>query len=343
MNRILVVNVNWLGDVVFSSPVFYALRKAYPKAYIACMGDPRVHSILKRIDVIDEIITYDESGCHRSFFAKWRLARLLRSKNFDIAFLLHGSVTKAFITYLAGVRIRVGYQKKKRQIFLTNVIQPLGSVQEVHRSDLYLNIIEGYSVAVDDRANRLQLTVSDGEAINSLLDTEGITCDDYLVVLNCGANWGQKKWPAKYFSELINGLKNKEWKVVVTGASSDVSLVEGILSHVHHKTCINLTGRTTLDQLIVLLSRANIFVCADSGPLHIANSLKTSVVGLFGPTRPELTAPRGSGKKIIVQHDVGCNAQACYHESCSDNICMKAISVYQVIDTVNKIYNEDNG
>ena len=80
MQRILVVNVNWLGDVIFSSPVFKALKEAYPQAHISCMAVPRVRDVLESIPFIDEIITYDEKGRHRSPIAKLKLIMQLRRK-----------------------------------------------------------------------------------------------------------------------------------------------------------------------------------------------------------------------------------------------------------------------
>ena len=84
MKRILVVNVNWVGDVIFSSPVFKALKEKYPKAQISCLAVPRVREVLESIPYIDEIIVYEEDGRHRNPLAKLKLIFQLRSKRFDI-------------------------------------------------------------------------------------------------------------------------------------------------------------------------------------------------------------------------------------------------------------------
>ena len=104
MNKILVVNVNWLGDVIFSSPIFKALKTAYPQAKISCLTVPRVREILESIPGIDEIIVYDEQGVHRNPLAKLRLIRELSQKHFDAAFLLHRSLTRALFVFLRGSR-----------------------------------------------------------------------------------------------------------------------------------------------------------------------------------------------------------------------------------------------
>jgi ADP-heptose:LPS heptosyltransferase len=155
MQRILVVNVNWLGDVIFSSPVFKALKEAYPEARISCMAVPRVRDVLESIPCIDEIITYDEKGRHGNPIAKLKLIMQLRRKRFDIAFLLHRSLTRALLVYCAGIPVRVGYDEKNRGQFLTHKVNYLEG--QVHRSDHYLNIIESYGVAVRDRQCRLNV------------------------------------------------------------------------------------------------------------------------------------------------------------------------------------------
>ena len=93
--RILIVNVNWIGDVIFSTPFIKAIRDAYPDAYIACLLHPRCAQILKGNPRIDEIIVYDEEGQHKGIIGKLMLILYLRKIRFDIAFILHRSFTKA--------------------------------------------------------------------------------------------------------------------------------------------------------------------------------------------------------------------------------------------------------
>src|SRR3989338_11661837 len=109
MKRILVVNVNWVGDVIFSSPVFKALKKAYPDARISCLAVPRVKGILESIPYVDDIIEYDEKGKHRTPLGKLGLILRLRLRHFDGAFLLHRSLTRALFVFFAGISVRVGY------------------------------------------------------------------------------------------------------------------------------------------------------------------------------------------------------------------------------------------
>ena len=337
MKNILVVNVNWLGDVVFSSPIFYALKKKYPESRIVCLADPRVKGILNHIDVVDEIIEYDEKGKHKFWWNKFGIISAIARQKCDVAYMLHGSTTKALLVKLAGVKVRVGGSIKKEQRFLTDVIA--SNPSDVHRSDHYLRIVEGHGVPIEDKNTRLVVSEAENEHVQQMLNAAGVSKDEKVIGINIGANWDLKKWPAGSFKALIAQLIAQGSKVVLFGAQKDFDSVNDISKSFNPKMCINLAGKTSLDEMIVLLKRIDLFICADSGPLHIASSLGTDVIGLFGPTRPEITGPRGTGKKVVLQHDVGCNRTACYYSLCPDNVCMQAINISEVLKEVNGLLN----
>lgn len=338
MDKILVINVNWLGDVIFSSPVFKSLKEAYPQARISCLAVPRVREVLESIPFIDEIIVYDEKGRHRNPLAKLKLILDLRRRHFDIAFLLHRSLTRALLVYLAGISRRVGYDEKGRGRFLTHKVRPLAG--QAHRSDYYLNIIESYGVPVQDRRCQLAVSPDVQKDVDGILKSKGIQKEDYVAVVNPGGNWDLKRWAGENFSLLVGRLTDDfNAKVVLSGAAGDVALAESISLPLKKKPVI-LAGTTNLKQLTALMKRANLVVSADSGPLHLANGVGTATVGVFGPTRPEVTGPRGPGRAYVIQHDVGCNRKACYFLQCPDNVCMQSIIVEDVLEGVRQIQNQ---
>ncbi|MBI5149272.1 MAG: lipopolysaccharide heptosyltransferase II [Candidatus Omnitrophica bacterium] len=338
MNRILVVNVNWLGDVIFSSPVFKALKDHYPQAKISCLAAPRVREVLESIPAVDEIIIYDEEGEHKNFWGKLKLIGVLSKKHFDAAFLLHRSLTRALLVFLAGIPRRIGYDTKNRSIFLTRRIKA-PSVDSLHRVDYYLNVLESFGIPVRDRVTSLAVSPTAESEIHSILKSLGVDEKDYVVVIHPGGNWNLKRWPPANFNLLISQLtRDPRVKVIITGAESDKGLADEITASLARKP-VNLAGNISLRQLIALAQRADCMVSADSGPLHIASSVGTPVVGIFGPTDPGITGPRGSGRSVILRYDVGCNRKPCYYSQCPDNICMQAVSVQKVLDAVEQIKN----
>lgn len=338
MKRILVVNVNWLGDVIFSAPIFKALKESYPEVRISCLAVPGVKEVLESIPDIDEIIVYDERAHRWNLLAKLGLVWKLRRRHFDAAFLLHRSLTRALLVYFAGIPQRVGYDAKGRGRFLTHRTEPLDG--QVHRSGYYLNIIESYGIKVNDRQCQLKTSSEAEEDIKKILESKGIREDDHIIIINPGGNWNLKRWPPENFSRLISGLLERfNVKIIVSGAKKDVSFVKKINSLTSNEA-INLTGKTNLKQLMALMKKADLVISGDSGPLHIANSVGTKVVGLFGPTKPKITGPKGSGRGYIIQKDVGCNREPCYHLMCPDNICMQSITVKEVLDIVEQIKDQ---
>ncbi len=338
--KILVVNVNWLGDVVFSAAVFKALKETYSQAQIACLAPSSVKAILESIPFVSEIISYDEEGCHKNLWGKLKLIGQLRQKKFDASFILHRSLTRAFLVFLAGIPIRVGYNTKGRRVFLTH---PIPEPQEtLHRQDYYLRILEGFGLVVKERKSFLQADPQTLARLDDMLFQKGVGKEDFVSILNPGGNWALKRWPKENFIRLAQKLlvefeARPNLKIVFSGACKDIPLVQEILKGLsinNQGKIINLTGQLNLKELIAFMKRANLVVSADSGPLHIADSLGTQTIAIFGPTDPTITGPRGSGPSEILRVDVGCNRGPCYYLDCPENTCMRAVTVEDVFEKI---------
>ncbi len=337
MNRILIVNVNWLGDVIFSLPIFKALKKAYPKAFVSCLAVPRVKEILDSCSWIDQVIVYDDEKAHATPWGKIKLIRQLHAQEFDTVFLLHRSLTRALLVFWAGIPNRIGYDAKGRGFLLTHKVQP--RPEYIHRSDLYLNVIESFGVPVQDRTCALEISAQELAKFRNRLTEKGIGPQDFLVIVNPGGNWDLKRWPKENFGRLIERLaKEFKFKIIISGAAQDIDLANHIAASSKTDPIV-LTGTTELKELLALFKCANLVITADTGPLHLAGGVGTSTIALFGPTRPEVTGPRGSGKFVVLQKDVGCNRTPCYYLDCPDNVCMKSITVEDVISEIPRFRN----
>ncbi len=331
VRNILVVSVNWLGDAVFATPVFKNLKIAYPTARITCLCVPRVKDVLAHCPFIDDFIIYDERGVHRMPWGKWQIIKQIRSKRCDIAFFLHRSAGRAWMALLAGVPIRVGYCKSPS--LLTHPIAYRS--QDMHRSDMYLQVLKNYGLLVKDTRCELTVPLEQMRRADALLLNHGILDADDYIVLHIAGNWHLKRWPKERFMALGRAITERlRYKVVITAAAVDVPLATEVAQGI--PGVVLLAGKTEMAQALAVFKRAAVVVSSDSGPLHLANSVGTSVVGLFGPTRSEVTGPRGMGKHLICFHDVGCNQAPCYHLNCPNNVCMQAIGVDDVIKAISK-------
>lgn len=332
--RILVINVNWVGDVLFSTPFIRAIRQAYPGSYIACLVHPRCVEMLEGNPRINEIIVYDEEGLHRSLFGKLRLIMLLKKKRFDTAFLLHRSFTKALLAALAGISSRIGYPTKKRSWLLTKAVEEYSD--EPHKVEYFLNIARACGIKRGGTSYEFFVNDADRKFARDLLAENGIKDADTLAVICPGGNWDPKRWPKENFAGLADILIEQfSAKVVISGAKKDARLADEIkrlMKHVPAITC----GRTTLRQLGALLERADLVIANDTGPMHIAVAMKTKVIALFGPTSPEITGPYGEGEYRVISKWKECDIP-CYDLTCRDNRCMAAISVEEVVAVVEEL------
>ena len=334
MNNILVVNVNWLGDAVFSIPVFKALKKTYPQARITCLCVPRVKEVLQYCPYVDKVIIYDERGKHRLPWRKWKLIRYLKKEKFDAAFLLHRSMTRALMVYLAGIPLRIGYGKFKGLLTHPIVMEP----EDIHRCDHYLRVLEGYGIKVQDRLCELRLKAQDMQNADAKLNKAGIGPKESYVVLNTGGNWDLKRWSMDSFVLLAKRLsqENPGLKIVLSGSNKDREQCQRIAQGADVQAIV-LAGETSLGESLALYKRALVVISGDSGPLHLAHSIGADVIGIFGPTLPSITGPRGSGRCQILFKEVGCNKAPCYHLGCTNNVCMQSVTVDDVCQAFKKI------
>ena len=324
MKRILIVEVNWIGDVLFSTPFIRSVREAYPQSHIACLVHPRCREMLASNPRINELIIYDEEGVHRSLAGKARLVGELRTRQFDAAFILHRSFTKALLTLLAGIPTRIGYATKRRRGVLTQAVAE--PVAAMHKVEYFLGIAR--AAGIEPRSTAYEFFVTDKENvyISGLLERNGIGPEERFVVINPGGNWDPKRWPKERFARLADALIERFGvRVVVTGAEKDVVLANEIRRLMKHAAVV-LAGQTTLKQLGALLGRAALVVANDSGPMHMAVAMKTRVIALFGPTSPALTGPYGGDTYTVLFKNTQC-AVPCYDTACTVHTCMSAVTV----------------
>ena len=288
--RILIFNVNWLGDVLFSTAAIRNVRRNFPGSFIACVIPSRCYPVLKGNPHLDEVIIFDEKDRHRGLLARLNFVTLLKSKKFDTVFLLHRSFSRALICRLAGIPERIGHHTPKRAFLLSKNI-PLPKKDSLHRIDYYLDVIEKAGLRVEDRYLEFFFSQEDKKIVDQFLLKNGIAQDDFSVALNPGGNWLPKRWPKEHWAVLADKLIAQfQAKVIFTGSVSDLQLVGQIKALMSQKPVV-ASGVFNIKQLAALAKQANVFVTADTGPLHIANAVGAKIIAIFGPTSPAITGP----------------------------------------------------
>jgi len=332
--RILIFNVNWLGDVLFSTAAIRNIRRNFPHSFIACIIPSRCYPILKGNPHLDEIIIFDEKDRHKGFVTQLNFVRFLKHKRFDTVFLLHRSFSRALICRLAGISQRIGYHTRKRAFLLTKKI-PTPEKDSLHRIDYYLNIMEKAGLKIEDRYTEFFISEEEQKFVDEFLKKQGVERSDFLVAINPGGNWLPKRWPAEYWSILSDRvIVELNAKVIITGSLHDLSLAENIKERMKGKPIIGCAV-FNIKQLGALAKRVDLFITADSGPMHIANAVGAKkIIAIFGPTSPHITGPYPLKNVTILRKDIGCKIP-CYKVHCKDNRCMKTITPEDVIKELN--------
>jgi heptosyltransferase-2 len=331
--KIVVYVPNWVGDSILALPAIESLHINYPEAEIWIAAQGWVKDIFANIHFIKGIIPLP---AQKSFKDLRKTANELRSYNFEAGLLLTNSFVSALLFFMAKIPQRWGYGSDGRQILLTKKIRRQNRPNSHHQVYHYLNLISGLGLKTDPPHLALAVTESEKKKTEEFLDSFGVDLQKLLFILNPGAFYGPaKRWPVEKYIELAKLLqKNYSSEILIIGSAHEVELAEAIDASLEKKPVI-LAGKTSLRQLVGVLSRAALCVTNDSGPMHMANALKVPTVALFGPTDPEVTAPFQE-PSVYIKKDVPCWPCA-YRECPFDHRCMLDISSEEVFKACKKL------
>ncbi|MFA6637203.1 MAG: lipopolysaccharide heptosyltransferase II [Candidatus Omnitrophota bacterium] len=335
--KILVFQLNWLGDILFSYPFLRALAKAFPEAEITCAVVSGYAELLTGNPWVRSVIKLPEKRGAGSAIRIARLIPVLRKEKFDMCFLLKPSRTKSIIAASAGIKERIGFSGKK-DLLTTAVELPSG---KAHRADQILALAAALGITKADGTYEYFLTPGDEDRAEKLLMSAGSTLRK-RVALNPGGNWAPKRWPEDKFEDLARKLldKFKDVEIVITGAKKDRKMAEGMVSKINSKRCYSVAGRTGINIIAAIFKKCALVVSADSGPLHLASATGVPTIGLFGPTSPEITGQRGRGMNMVIHKPSSCTIP-CYVENCEKgHECMLRITPEDVLGFAGKVLSK---
>ncbi|MDA8178130.1 MAG: lipopolysaccharide heptosyltransferase II [Desulfobacteria bacterium] len=328
---LLVRATNWLGDAVMTTPALAAVREGFPDARIVLLARPLVAELFRHHPDVDEVMVYERPGRHDGALGRLRLAGELRRRRFDGALLLQNAFDAALIAFLGRIPERVGYPTDGRRILLTLPVPLTPGILERHEVEYYLCLIDGLGIPRPVPAS-LKLTVTEEErqAMATRLASLGIDRGAPIVAINPGATYGSaKRWYPDRFAAVADAL-SEEWgaAVVVVGSPAEAPLA-GEIEAATRKPSINLAGKTTVRELMALLSLSSFLVTNDSGPMHIGAALGVPLVAIFGPTDWRRTSPWTSLAKIV-RVEIDCSP--CRRRVCDrGHECMLGVTPDMVI------------
>lgn len=330
VRKILIRTTNWIGDAVMTTPAMGAVRAAFPRSELVVLANPIVSELFSPHPYCDRVVIYDKKGTHHGAKGFLRLASELRREHFDLAILFQNAIEAAILAFLSGIPQRAGYRTDGRGFLLTHGIPVRQTGCTRHHTAYYVWMLNRLGISGGD--GKLRLISSEGEK-RWAREKLG---DGRWIAINPGAAYGSaKRWIPERFAA-VGDIVAKEFnaRILLTGGPAERELGQDIESAMQTQP-LNLIGKTSVREMMALLSRCALMVTNDSGPMHVAAAFSVPIVALFGPTDSTTTSPFSANSRVV-RKPVEC--APCLKRECpADHRCMDSIEVEDVLEAVRSL------
>ncbi len=327
--------------MILTVPFLRNLRYAYPDAQIDVLVSPNSGEVIENCPYVNKFIyfdtksEYEDKNGKKRKKSKWDYVRDLRQEKYDKAYILKRSMESAYLCFFAGIKERIGFDTEFRSLFLTKKVK---YEHNRHESLCFLDILNADGIPTKDTYLENWISAENEDKIKNLYKKYNISDTSDKAVVNVTATNQGKVWDINNFARIIEYLSNdKGMQVIFIGAPSDRSIYENIkyVNELNIKP-VNLCGEVDLKDSLALLKSVDFIIGNDSGNLHMAASVGTSVIGLYGPMPFEKWKAIGDNNKLI-KANLPCMPCALRGKCPNNKACMKAISVEQVKNAIDEL------
>lgn len=359
--KILVVKLSDIGDVLTATPALRSLRRSFPHAHITALIPPHTREVLEGSHLVDEVILFEKAIFDRPLgvFSPCAMAegvalfQRLRRGRYDIVIIMHHLTTRwgawkyALLALATGAKIRLGLDNG-RGWFLTDRVQDFGFGAK-HEVEYWVEVAGRLGAKPDYGSLEFPLRSAIGGS-GQALDTPGerLWGVGPMVAIHPGSGEYSRarRWPAQRFAQVARRLSQEDGaRIVLVGGPKEVDLAEEVARGLDmNPPPINLAGRTNLKELAAFLRSCSVFLGNDSGVMHLAAAVGTSVVALFGPSNHQAWGPwvgeGREGRAIVIRAELSCSP--CFYTGrvlgtpagCPTRPCLHAIAPEAVIRAV---------
>jgi lipopolysaccharide heptosyltransferase I len=330
MDRILIIRLSSLGDIIHTLPAFAALRRSFPEAKIRWAVEERGRQILELVPGLDEIAVIDKKRWRRS-------VRGLKDRD-QVALDFQGLVKSALLAYLSRSRRRLGFSKGNLKeslasIFYTERLSPIPE-EEGHVISKNLRLLRLLGLNEGRFDFPLEIPSDISRSARSKLGSIGWGDGRKIVIFNVGAAWETKRWfPEKWIEVLGKVGLPGAFRLLLWGNGEERRLAQAVAE----KTGVSVAPDMSIKEVIALLRLASLLVSGDTFALQAACALGVPVVALFGPTNPLRNGPF-QGRDKVVSKALDCSP--CYKHECSTLKCLHAISADDVAAAVGELWGK---
>ncbi|MBI2653426.1 glycosyltransferase family 9 protein [Candidatus Woesearchaeota archaeon] len=344
IEKILVIQLWGIGETILALPAIGALRRKFQDAEIGVLVTSRNKDVFFNNKNVNKVITLKLNPFSIINFI------LKNAKKYDLAIDMEEYLNiSAIISFFAGKRA-VGYSHNARAKLYTDKVR---YNNKQHAVQTFLDLVRALDISYDaSKLPELNFSKNDKSIVDKFLKENKIKPNDFIVCVAPGAAESARcrMWPYNRYAEFCDEIiDRRKAKVIFVGALNEVELIEKIQNYMENKNTINAAGKLTLNQLFYLISRANLFIGNDAGPMHIAAAQGVKTIGLFGPNLPVRFGPYGEGNTGLYK-GYNCEFSPCinvhlgqvpdclYPKNSNDyQKCMKNISVNDVLKEVEKL------
>ena len=343
VDRILVVQLWGIGETILTLPAIEALRRKFPKSEINALVTARNKDIYFNNKNIGKIIVLKLNPFSINSFI------LKNAKKYDLVMDMEEYLNvSAIISFFVGRRV-VGYSHNARAKLYTRRVK---YNDKQHAVQTFLDLVRALDINYNaSRLPELNFSKNDKNVVDKFFKGSKVKPNDFVVCVAPGAAESARcrMWPYNRYAELCDELiERHKARIIFVGALNEIELVNKIQNYMEKKT-ISAAGKLTLSQLFCLISKSNLFIGNDAGPMHVAAAQGVKTLGLFGPNLPVRFGPYGEGNTGMYK-GYNCEFSPCinvhkgqvpdclYPKHSNDyQKCMKNISVNDVLKEVEKL------
>jgi heptosyltransferase II len=313
--HILIVGPAWVGDMVMAQCLFKLLKQEHPSCVIDVLAMPAKHGEL-------------------NIGMRYRLGRSLRKNSYTQAIVLPNSFKSAWVPVWAHIPKRTGFTGEMRYGLLNDR-------RSLYKKQLPLMVQRFMALGLEKNATLpanypIPELKADKASQALALEKHQLTLQRPVLALCPGAEFGPaKRWPEGHYAEVAKQKLHEGWEVWIFGSAKDQPVAETIMAMTDQQ-CINLAGRTRLDEAIDLLALATAVVSNDSGLMHISAALQKPLVAVYGPTSASFTPPLHDKAKILT---LALSCQPCFERECplKHQQCMRDLVPQRVLAALNEL------
>lgn len=340
LERILLIQLGDIGDLVLSIPTIRSLKENFPSAHLTVAARDKASALVSLCPWSDDALEIKKEKLTPGDWVvrQYRFFRALRSRRFDMVIDLRTGTRGGILAFLSGARIRMGFSALEdtwRNHLFTHLVYPPMNMPMLHMAHYHLLLLDRYGLNLNSQWPRLRIDKQHDLDISNLLKRENVPLTIPLIAIQPFSLWRYKEWHPEKFRQLVQWILSVyDVGVLVCGTRPERLRVAQMIDGIAADKVFNMAGKTTIALYAALLARCRLFIGCDSAGVHIAAAVETPTATIYGPSSPKSWAPRENGH-VVIQKAMDC--VPCRQKGCRDSglsECLQSLSVDEVVEAV---------